>query len=776
MKPSLISFQDVEELIATIREDARRTDRFPVRLILVQGLSAWQKVLERLRWEVDVVLSLSSFCAGEDIYPSAQSIETSIEDYFRRDMTQRVLILPWGEWLRLERGDAGEYRQQDAFNLLVKLARREKVGKTRIYIPLFESVDVVKRMQEQISRYTAGEIPPVWRITGRGFIKVIVAPFAPCHTIGPVVNGVQAYLECWAHGGAAELLLVTQWTPWLSGCKGNFTVEVCPGAYQVLTNTVKSWPAKIAEEWGQEEDWRWLAQHSRQGETFGELATTILNVKEYQGEQLFSRWDTLSPAEQWLVWLWSKLEFSGSGYMGRVLEQSTDVEQFKKGLIYHVLERMPTPAEVQERKKFLLAIGQKELPVAFLEAVAELPGPLHRLACLLGFTRQERELAVLAIKELLDKSRPEEEWWPYLEIVYPELAWYLTVPALQERKVQRYFELYVRSRLRDAAEPQLLEEAREIARGQPLWKYRLRDQVLEELRQGGAVRVLWMDGVGVEWLGALLQAFRVKEEVAVDFHITRANLPTITGANKGWQAEEEVDRRVDREGHQFPYEYHRVLVTQLESICEMTRRAANLVSVGREVIITSDHGLTRFARTNGTVSLPEGAQVHKWGRCATLPPWFPPDVLPQDNSLYHEDEAILLTHEKYRGHTGVAGQVHGGATPEEWLVPVIRIYKPVRPLRPELLKVWVLTPEVLLNVREEGELRIELTGYEGYMVQLRVGRRVFAGQRSAETIWIFQLRRLEPGSHCGILEGEAGKLAEIQFTVAKGLVEDTLGL
>lgn len=774
MKPSLISFQDVQELITTLHEDATHKARFPVRLILVEGLSAWQKVLEHLRSEVDVVLSLSYFCAEEDIYPSAHSIEMSIEEYFRRDTAQKILVLPWGEWLRLESRGGTDYSQSEAFNLLIKLVRKEKVTRMRIYIPLFESVEAVNKVQEQISRYATGEIPPVWRVTGRGFVKVIIAPFAPRHTIGRVVNGLRTYLEYWAQGGAPELVLVTQWTPWLGSRRANFTVEVCRRAYQVLASTIKSWPAKIAEEWGREEDWRWLADHTCQGETFDELAAKVLNVKEYQGKQLFGCWKDLPPVKRWLVWLWSKLELEDSGYVGSVLKQSTDVEQFRKRLIYHVLEEKPTIVEAQERNQFLLATGQQELPTAFLQAVAELPDPSHRLACLLGFTQEERELAVLAVRELLDNNKPEEEWRPYLEIVFPELAWYLTIPPLQER-LQEYFELYVRSRLRDRAEPQLVEQAREMAREQALWKYQPRDQVLEELGRGGTVPILWMDGVGVEWLGVLLQAFRA-EEVAVDFYITRANLPTITEANKGWQSEGEVERTVDREGHQSPYQYHRVLVTQLKSIRNVVRRAVNLLSAAREVIVTSDHGLTRFAKTSGTVSLPEEAQVHKWGRCAILPSWFSPDLLSSSDSLYYEGRAILLTHERYQGHAGLSGQVHGGATPEEWLVPVIRIRKPARPLTQERLHVHVLTPEVLLNVQGEGELRIELTGYEGYIVQLRVRQYVFTGQQRTKTQWIFQLRQLEPGLYFAILEDDGGKLAEIRFKIVKGLVEDTLGL
>ncbi|MDH7579068.1 MAG: BREX-4 system phosphatase PglZ [Bacillota bacterium] len=773
MKSSVVSIPDVKGLIAEIREEAVRTARFPVRLILVAGLTAWREVVEHLRLEVDKVLSLSSCCGGNDVYPSAQSITSLIEEHLEKgSLAVKILVLPWAEWLRLEAGQP----DQIAFDTLLNLIKREKVGKKRIYIPLFECMKTIKKLEERLSRYGSGELPPIWKITGPGHVEVTVLPFALREDTGLVANGVKAYLECWERGGAEEVTLVTQWAPWLKGYKANFSVEVYPRAYQVLVSRLCSWPQAMMEEWGQEEDWRWLAQESRRGETFDALAARILNVKAYQKEQIFGRWKNLSPHEQWLGWLWSKLEFPGAGYIKRVLERSTNVEQFTKGLINDILKEIPPPEEVRERKDFLQAIGLKELPSAFLEAVTELPDPLHRLVSLWCFTRREKVLAVEAVRELLERERPIEEWWAYLEVVYPELAWYLTVPSLPEPQLQDYFGLYVRSRLRDAGESRLLELARELAKEQPLWKYRPRDQLLEELNRQGRARVVWVDGMGLEWLGVLLRALRCEGELLVDFQVARANLPTITKVNKGWQVEDEVERTVDQEGHQNPYQYAVVLVKQLEAISSAAGKAADLLGTVREVIITSDHGLTRFAKTSGSLPLPDGAQVHKWGRCAIPPSGFRPEMLPQPDCLYHEGWVILLTHEKCCGQAGTAGQVHGGATPEEWLVPVVRVRKPDRPFRRELLKTCVLTPRVPLNVRGEGELRVEIVGYEGEMVQLRIRQQIFAGQRKAEIVWVFGLRGLKGGQYCGVLEGEFGRLAEIKFTAVKGLIEDSLGL
>ncbi len=770
----MVRLGGIDELIAQVRADADRNWRFPVRVLLVEGLDAWREVVEHLGLEVDEILQISSFCGAGDFYPSA----ISIEDNLKRSNARKVLVLPWAEWLRLQTGqEIQDAFNIDAFKLLLSLAQWEKMGKKRIYIPLFESRETVNELQKRLARYPAREITPIWRVSKGGSVKVTILPLEPEHTPGPMLKkGIKAYLECWEQGGMEELVLVTQWARWLKGRKASFTVEVYSGAYQVLAGKIGSWSESVTENWGREKEWAWLLLESRQGETFGELAARILNVKEYQAEQLFSRWEKFSRQEQWLVWLWSKLELPGTGYVGRALQRTTNVEHFIKALVYGILDKVPAVEEVRERKSFLATVGVRELPAAFLEAVTELPDPLHRLACLLGVAENEKILATTAVKELLDEGRHEEEWWIYLEAVCPELAWYLTVPPLPEAQLQEYFGLYVRSRLVDTAKPQLLDLARKIAGEQSLWQYRSRDQLLEELGSRESMRVVWVDGMGVEWLGVLLQALHKERELVADFNLARANLPSITDTNKGWQTEEEVERAVDQEGHKVPYRHPHVLIKQMDVICDVARRAAGFLGTAREVIITSDHGLTRFAKTSGTIQLPDGSRVHKWGRCATLPPGLPPEVLCQSDCLYQGNSVILFTHEKCCGQAGISGQVHGGATPEEWLVPVVRVRKPFRPFKPEFLDVHVLTPKVQLNIRGEGELQVDITGYEGDMVQLRIRQHIFTGQRKADTVWFFGLRGLEGGQHYGILEGDVGKLCKIQFITVKGLIEDTFGL
>jgi hypothetical protein len=71
---------------------------------------------------------------------------------------------------------------------------------------------------------------------------------------------------------------------------------------------------------------------------------------------------------------------------------------------------------------------------------------------------------------------------------------------------------------------------------------------------------------------------------------------------------------------------------------------------------------------------------------------------------------------------------------------------------------------------------VELTGYEGKVVELHTMQHIFAGRQTAGGVWVFDLRDLRGGRYQGFLQGEAGKLAQIEFDAVKGLAEEDLGL
>jgi hypothetical protein len=756
----------VEELVREIRNEAGNKTRFPVRFVLVSGLVAWREVVARLRLEADEVLYLSSLCAG-DVYPASSQVLKRVKEGNKRKM----LVLPLAEYLRLE------FERENAGELLRKLAQLPDEGLRRVYIPLLEVREIFLSELERLPRFGKGLLPAVWEVKGEGEVWVTVSPFPIGDKDNPSVTGIGDYLKKWEEGGGSRLNLVTQWARYLEGRLGDFAMEVYPNAYSVLSKKANLWPQSLAEGFGTEGQWRWLAEECNFAEGFFALAARLLNVKEYDPIQMSLRWRYMDDPKKWLAWLWGKLTVSKDSYARYVLEHSSSWTQFEPNLISAILDQQPQPELTRERKNLLEAMGLHDVPITFLEAVAKVNDPLRRLSCLAGITLKEKEMALLAVKELLEGGRKDEDWWPYLELVFPELAWYLTSTPFEDGFLASYFQAYTRSRILDQPSPVLFKMADEAAKYQALWKYPPRDSLLEKALGQDETKILWVDGMGLEWAGAMLRALIHYGNVAITLEVARANLPTLTDVNKRWRTEEEVERSLDRAGHETPYSHSLALVKQLGVVTKVAQKTADLVKNQTEVIITADHGLSRFIQTTGSIRLPEGAQVGKFGRYASVPQGLEVVDQPEYGYLREGDTLVWALHRKFIGGKGATGEVHGGATLEECLVPIFRVKKRRAPLELDKVVITVLTPEVRFNVRNEGKLRVMVDGYQG-QVRLRIKNFVFGADHEFGNQWIVVVTELGVGRHRGVLESDDGYLGEVEFKITKGLADQTedLGL
>jgi len=752
-------FHSVSDLMGPLRQEAQSRTRHPVRFLVVRGLTAWRAVLEQLALEVDTTLSLSSLCTSDDTFPHLESLV----DLLAASQGERVLLLPLAEPLRFRR---------DFGYVIRMLAAWQNVGYRRVYVPLFEVTDVLARELGAIPRCTDGELPRIWAVKGSGQVSVRVCRFPLGGSGTGVVTGVRAYLRVWEEGGQSNVCFVTDLAPYLEESAGSFSVVVYRDGYGAVAKRIRGWPAVLSRDLGRESDWEWLAREAGEGETLVDLATRVLNVNEYDARQLLVLWRSLDERQRWLVWLWSKVEAPGGTYLRRVIESSRDVALFDQDVANGVLGASLSREMLLERKTLLNRLRVNQLPASFWQGFSGLQDPLQKLACLAGLTSREREEAILALRDLMERGEAESTWWPYLEIAFRELEHYLGSFPFDDGFLQDYFRLYNRSRLMDRPSPELIAMARRAAEEKRIWTYEPRDSLLE--RVGGAgVAIIWVDGMGLEWAGLVRELLREYGEVEVEVRVARANLPTLTEPNAGWSSEEDVEREIDEIAHRYSYSFPRALVMQMAVVQRVVQKAFGALAQAPEVVITSDHGLTRFAGHAGKVQLPEGAEVGKWGRYAKVSDYATPLLL-ETNHVVDGDMIVLATHEKFAGGSGLTGEVHGGATLEECLVPVIRVRKGTESLgvRPE---VRVLTPQVKLNVHGEGELLLVIT-VPFREVRVRVLGQGFVGRLETANEWKFSLRGLPTGKQRGRVESERGFVAEIEFELIKGLAERDLGL
>ena len=765
----LPGFNNCVELVEFLHQEANDIVRYPVIYILVKGLKAWQDLIIRLRFEVDRVINLSSLCAeAPDAFPYLGNLPGELEKY----KDKKVLVLPLAECIRLN------IKQS---SVLGKLAQWQSVGKTRVYIPLLDLEDIYLQEMNAIARFRNGLLPETLTLGDNNYnaydrtdirytVDLQISSLPLNGFSGTIVNGIKAYLEIWETGGINRINLVTQYAYLLKERMGNFNIKICKNSFEVVEYISGSFSA-IKKEWGLENQWFWLAGEIKWQEDFNEMAARLLNVKVYDEIQLFALWHAFDENRRWLLWLWSKMQNNAGPYLQRVIQNCTDYKSFTEDMINCNFNLHMDPVMLKERVSILTYMRIKEMPSSYWQYMADLKDPLEKLKSLTGITEQEKEEIVLVVKELLEVNMEKEKWWSYLEISYPELASYLTMFNFSDELLNKYFEHYTSSKVLNNPKEEILKIANEYSREKKYWRYFTRDILLEKFKNQ-EYPIFWVDGMGLEWLG-LLKGLFYAQDIMFDVQVARANLPTSTEFNKGWMGENEVERNLDDIAHKHNYSFPNSLIEQIEVIKKVVKKTALMLSIHKCVIITSDHGLTRFASRGEKITPPERANVHKWGRFARLTGGCSLDDIMDDLWVTDGDKVILAVHNIFLGGSAISKEVHGGATPEESLVPVIRLYKKDDKAlsRPEFK---VSDHRVKLNAKGEGYLIITAPVNN---ILMRVSGFTFYGIPTKGTNkWNIFVSNLKAGDYTAILEYDGGYLGEVRFKLIKGMVENKLGL
>ena len=177
-----------------------------------------------------------------------------------------------------------------------------------------------------------------------------------------------------------------------------------------------------------------------------------------------------------------------------------------------------------------------------------------------------------------------------------------------------------------------------------------------------------------------------------ELSVAQATLPTETCFNDQWNQMETPHKKLDRldklahKGVVDAPDYYTCIEDQLSFISGLSKTVQGLLKEYHRVIITGDHGTSRLAarffHNREGASVPHGATVCSHGRYCKLPEnaqVLHPNVLfVKDKDGYHYAVFSNYDHFVQSGfaaggddENAIYGEVHGGATPEEALVPVI---------------------------------------------------------------------------------------------------------
>lgn len=447
----------------------------------------------------------------------------------------------------------------------------------------------------------------------------------------------------------------------------------------------------------------------------------------------------------WREYLKLKLNPSeANDYLRAVVATSVNYSAYKKNLFDLILSYSPKSKEYgvfYPQRKELLKAAQDMGINSYLAKSKQRES--QRIYYLTDNTEEEQ---YEIIKEIVSLGAVPKE----IVTIFPELNDYLCKYAFGCKNgelLTEYFQEYKTNKLLNRIPNTFLETVKEYSLdGNRKYNVLPTRGSLVEQYNNGKNGMIWIDALGVEFLG-YIQRICAKIGLKMDVQIGRAVLPTLTSKNKSfydeWKGPKQQTKRLDDIKHKgedrFNYEsdgdgklpLH--IVAELKVIKDALYRAKSLLlqEEVRKVIIASDHGASRLAVINEHQSkhtMSDTTGQHS-GRCCPLSETDErPDSATSENGFW-----VLANYDRFGGGRKASVEVHGGATLEEVIVPVIELT-----LLDSSITMENLTPTVWSSYNENPVLELFCAANVNKM-RLRVGDVTYEAEKVSNVKYRFVL-------------------------------------
>lgn len=774
---------DIAELERLIDDDKARLSRFPVRFIFVKNIQGWDTILSILKERAKYIFRLSEYCADDDSIPDVMHLMRDIRSIDRGD----ALVIPLGEYLRLF---------GDRYFILKQLAEYYKSDgisggtRDRIYVPLYDVEDIFYTQMSGLSRFSVpDESAKCYELVSNPSeccisLKIVSENLYSVLSASEEAKGLKQFMQYWEKGGVRDICLVTRFAYYIHESMGIYDIRTYTTNFKLFKDEFDD-SNILCEKWGTSDQWGWLYSLIKASDIhdIDTLFTKEFNMLKLDVYDILSDWKSYDENHKWLAWLACKVK-NPSGYLAYVMHRNIDYYRFEEDLIFTILDVVKSMYGdneqirdiIMQRKQLLIRMGINSIANEFWEKLNDLPDDICRLMCLTNITNEEKYRIIELVNKLINLETDENRWKNILSAIYPELHYYLDNIDYGNELATTYFYKYRIAKLCDEVPDDMRNMTCEIKNKGLLWQYTPRYEFLKRYNEPAII--YWGDGIGAEWIGLMTGLLR--DELGnlgydYEYKIVRANLPTTTEFNNDWQNMNNYDYREYKDYdilvHSYNCRYPKYIIDEFDRIKDIVRNAVSDLKNGKNIIITADHGTSRLAALNREASVDAGnCLVKKHGRYCESDGYISlekyPDCIEDNNKI------IFASYKRFKSSGNVPGEIHGGATLEEALVPVIIIRE--RGLNKDV-KFILLTSNVGLNVKNEATLAISV---DGNLTQLSmiVGNKRFVFENKGNDRWETTIKGLNAHVYRGTLFGNGKNLGDIEFTVTKGLKENDLGL
>ncbi len=382
----------------------------------------------------------------------------------------------------------------------------------------------------------------------------------------------------------------------------------------------------------------------------------------------------------WRSFLKMKLECPENPYLRIVLENASGYDSYKKRIFSALLEVPHNEKRFAEvygsRKKLLKDVKDSDIAEYVADTKVK---DSDRIYYLTDNTALERQAIIECLNGMSAVPNAVKD-------IYPALYEYLHNFSFSGDKGELftdYFAEYKRLKLTNRLTSEFFSQVCDLAvdGNRPYNSLKTRGYVLDSISKANAA-LYWIDALGVEYLG-YIQSRANALGLKITVHVVQANLPSITSLNRDfydvWSGIKAQTKELDKIKHEgerdFNYQTVKTpihLAAELQIIDEGLEWAKKKLTGKNadKVIVISDHGASRLAVINEQECMWKMASKGKHsGRCC---PCNEADVK-SEYATKAEGFWVLANYDRFKGGRKASVEVHGGATLEEVVIPLIEI-------------------------------------------------------------------------------------------------------
>lgn len=682
----------IQEVIGKLQVEKqnRLPARFHCRAIMVRTIEQYSRLLEELKNLGDIsMVPIDTLFSGADVMPNYESLTG-------KEYQDKWLILPGvSEYLRLFH--ASEETAQRFGSLWHFQSDASTVG--RILIPLWGCETLWydralrlcddERQKEYIFDCCENGKPQKMNIQVlSGEFEQYMAELETSH--GYASYGLKEWYSFWyePHPGIVDHLILTKRFKNIKPTDGDVQIHVVRDMLSFIRENLLS-GTLLTENSCPKEAQECLFPFALKGESVEHAILAALNTRVFRPLDLMGRWETLSRGQKQLVLLWYALHPDDS-YLGFCVGLSKGIEDLPRHILTAIFQARSEHPEWIAGSQALIAAMSIARNDEYFAQLDKIPSFEDRLDYLTGSSARERTYILRLVGQWLKADQDAVFQSQKLQEIYPALAAYLS-DSYPDEALKLYFRKYKICKLSNTLP---VDEEAYFA-GLETDSYEYRYPALCEEASANETFVLWIDALGIEWLPALKWTLEASGEgILTSVKVTQALLPSETRYNELWKQMslpyEKYDKldKLAHKGVVDDKDYYACVEEQLCFVASIAGIVDKLLKQYARVLITGDHGTSRLAarffHKRDALPLPARAETGSHGRfCLLLEDCHPIATIQKEATDPDGNRYLVFSNYDHYPQPGFAagadddvpvyGEIHGGASPEEMLVPVFAV-------------------------------------------------------------------------------------------------------